>query len=292
MFIRHYHDVELEQFEREAGLAINANSELFQTDPSSLSKDQIDKTKSLTFQAGKLAHSSKRISAPVRAYWEAHFLIATAMIDGHFLKDYQTSVNHLREAAAHLEQLESQYGYDHPGIHDSIEKLGSIHHTAISTYIGAASTMGMIDPNLSEGREIALKSNELLDPLRYPVDVIFPSGISIAMILIGSAKEAEDFAEALAPIGTAMNRLTGSMEIGSRPYHAIRQFEDAAMLYDLTLIAACGAGMKEYAMELHDKVDFEEVSKPWRFDQTSQVWTILECHKKILEDCPINFYGK
>ena len=91
MFIRHYHDVELEQFEREAGLAINANSELFQTDPSSLSKDQIDKTKSLTFQAGKLAHSSKRISAPVRAYWEAHFLIATAMIDGHFLKDYQKS---------------------------------------------------------------------------------------------------------------------------------------------------------------------------------------------------------
>lgn len=279
----------LDQFEKKALEAINAHFELFEADSNSLSREQIDRVKSLSFEIGKLAHNSKSITAPVKAYWEAHFVISTALIDGHFLEDYQTSVNHFQGAAAHLEHLENLYGYDHDEIHASIERLGSLHHTAISAYIGAANTLGMIDPSLPERREIAIKANELLDGLRYPLSVILPSGISIATILISSAETKEDFADAFAPIGTSMNRLTASMEMGSRPYHAIREFEDAAMLYDLSLIAACGAGIEEYAVELHDKVDFDEVSKPWRSDPSSPVWALMELHKELLENCSIAF---
>lgn len=291
-FSANYSDVEIEKFEQLAILALNANSELFETVPGSPSIDHIHKTKSLIFKAGKYAHNSWTISAPIKTYWEAHFLISTAVIESFWLQDHQTSVNYFRMAADHLEQLESTYGYDHPGIQASVERLGAKHQSAIATYIAMFTTKAMIDSDLSEAREIALKSLELLDISQYPVDVIFSSGLSIALMLVDSAKEAKDFSEALAPIGTAMNHLTSYMDWGSRPYHAVRQLEDAAKLYELGLIAAWGAGEKKLALELYEKADFKEVSKPWRIDQTSSVYKVLERHKKILEDCPINFYSK
>ena len=87
--------------------------------------------------------------------------------------------------------------------------------------------------------------------------------LEIAPHLIVTSNTQEDWDLTIQGLNYAMNDLTSSMEMGSRPYDAVRAYPQAALLLDYFLLAIKQAGYRSRS-GIENEAGFDDVETPWR----------------------------
>ena len=278
-------EVDLGEYERFGAKATRGYNNIFSMRIEDVVEEGYAQIKNANYEAGKMAHGSRAIPESLATYYPIHFLVHTAWLVSYFESDFKSGIAHLTGAAEAFENLESQIGFPNAEISESLERVGAEYRNKLKSLMDAAVEIADIDENHPLRRSLINQAIEIHSPSRYPLDQIWSAAIIMARSLIDMAREPEDFQSALAPIGTAMNFLTASMEMGSRPYHAIREVTEAGELFDYSLIALCGSGHIEKAVEIYEQADFSEIDKPWR--ESGGAYSIfLDLHAEVLASCP------
>lgn len=262
---------------------------LFSTDFEDLTDVGYADLKQRIYQAGLDAYENVNLEPQVSAYFAAHFLINTGYLATRFEQDHGTAVQHFEGAALELKRIESTYGYPDDMIQSFIAETDAIYESALDLFVMAMITAGLSDLDPQRRKDLADQAGNYLQEnmLKYPIGRFIAAAQAISVAYIDMAKTPEEFLLALGPIGNAMNTLTAAMDWGSRPYHAVREYASAAEIFDLSLLALCGGGLREKAEEIYNAAEFGEVSKPWRTDANSSFSLLYSQHQAELSDCEL-----
>ena len=274
----------IEEFEAHATLAVANLSDLMQSDETP-DAETISSIKSILWRVGKMAGSLE--SKALSGYWQYHFLVATADVLVTFENAFEEAHGLYAGAADEMDDIEKEHVQEFEQVVGSIADVGAIQkYSAELSWLAAVALMNQ-DPNSFDYADdfnpehlgvVEEFRGHLEDCVRklsenrqcYSIDMHFNLALEIAPHLIVTSKTKEDWDLTIQGLNYAMNDLTSSMEMGSRPYDAVRAYPQAALLLDYFLLAIKQAGYIDRAAEIESEAAIDEVETPWREEDGSK----------------------
>ena len=264
-------------FQSHAMISISAFQDLLEETPS---RGEIEQVRESLWRTGKIAG---QLADPIlRKYWQCHFLHASADCIVAFLQDHSTAEMHYAGAAIEMLSLEQDGALTHKPLIDSLIESNAELKLASEASWGAAVAHYNQHGDLDSDQFRAYLDSALaaLANFDYPLEKTFYLSLEMAPFMILSSNSEQNWSTTINAFGTAMNRLTASMALGSRPYDAIREYEDAALLFEFLIHSLTESGREIRAKELHQEAQFQEIAKPWRDDPSSKYRFMIEALEK------------